>query len=103
MTTAWNPGLDRRPRCEQPACLLKHGQLNAERLAEYLVQMLAGSTPNAIQPDSECICPRPACTSCALSAIQGGRTYFTDSEWRHLDELGQWHHRRHRRKTRQRQ
>ena len=86
-----------RTPCTQPACLLRQKGLDPEFFAKVLVRALAGECLDDVVPEFCMIQARPQCTLCALRVMQGGRAYRTADEWRQLDGLGRWHHRRHRR------
>ena len=88
-----------RPHCTQPSCLLKQRGMCQERLAECLVALLAGKTPDVVVPGSAAICPRPRCANCAMRVIKGSPAFFTIAEWERLDALGRWHHCRERRRA----
>ncbi len=89
-----------RPQCTEPACLLKQEGMCREMLANCLVRLLAGEPPEALVTGAAVICPRPQCVDCALKVINGSAAFFTDSQWKRLDQLGRWHHRRQRRRAR---
>jgi hypothetical protein len=89
-----------RNTCVQTGCLLKQSGMNADKLAGYLVLMLAGKSPESIAAKTECICPRASCVDCARQVIEGGHAYFSEYEWTHLDNMAQWHRRRVARRNR---
>lgn len=89
-----------RPQCRQSGCLLKQDGMDGQRLAASLVQLLAGSPPESINPDCRCIEPRESCVRCALGVIEGGHAFNSGPEWKRLDQLGQWHRRRVSRRNR---
>jgi hypothetical protein len=85
-----------RLTCTQPGCPLKVHGYTTDDLADLLVRFMAGETRDALAPDAKGYSVGKNCRSCARNVMQGKRTYHTESEWQHLDELGQWHNRRHR-------
>jgi len=84
--------------CTQPWCPLKAHGFKAEDLADLLIRYLAGESREVMVPEAKRIAVRHVCRFCALNVMQGKNTYLTEPEWQRLDELGQWHHRRYRRK-----
>ena len=86
--------------CVQPDCLLRRVNLNVEYLAKILVGTLEGNSMDPLVPLSERINSRPHCTDCALRVLRGKRAFLTQPEWDHLNDLGQWHHRRSRKSDR---
>lgn len=90
----------RRMVCTQAGCLLRRPGLKARHLADLLARILAGQSLDDIVPESELISARPQCSQCALRVLQGKKAFRTEDEWRYLDELGHWHHRRQRRNRR---
>lgn len=91
-----------RTTCTHPNCLLKQPDFNAENLADVAIRLLSGESLGRIASRFERILARPQCKRCALHVMQGRKTYSTEQEWKRLDELGQWHHRRQRRSQRMR-
>ena len=87
-----------RMTCVEPACLLKKDGFQAQNIAEFFIQTLAGESRESIVPGIKQIVARPQCISCALRVMQGIKAYRTEAEWNHLDDLGHWHHRRQWRK-----
>ena len=84
--------------CTQPSCLFKREGFNSEHLANILIRTLAGERIEGMVLESERILARPQCFYCALRVMQGLKAYLTEAEWSCLDDLGDWHHRRQRRK-----
>lgn len=84
--------------CVQPGCLLRKDEFQAQNIADFLIQTLAGKSPESIVPGIEQIVARPQCTPCALRVIQGMKAYRTEAEWNHIDDVGHWHHRHLRRR-----
>ncbi|MBT8038804.1 MAG: hypothetical protein KJN78_01045, partial [Gammaproteobacteria bacterium] len=89
-----------RASCTQPDCLLRKAGLDQEILATFLVRLLAGEPVEKIAPGRDTISPRPLCKQCALRVLSGKNAYRTDAEWKKLDDLGHWHHRRQQRSLR---
>lgn len=96
------PATDYRSRklCTQPGCLLRRTGFSAEHLAGILIQLLSGKSMESLIGASERISARPQCVDCALRVMQGGKAFLSGAEWGHLDELGNWHYRRERRRQR---
>jgi hypothetical protein len=86
--------------CVQPDCLFRRAGLKAKHLAGFLVRILAGESLDNMVLESEQIEARLQCTDCALRVMQGQKSYRIEEEWKHLDDLGHWHHRRQRRRER---
>ena len=82
----------------QPWCLFKRECFKDEDLAGFIIQILAGNSLEDILPEAGQIVVRAECSLCALRVIQGRKACLTQAEWNHLDDLGQWHTRRQRRK-----
>jgi len=93
---ALKPG--HRATCTQPWCPLKVNGLKAEDLADWFVRFLAGESQEDLVPETRKFSVGRNCRSCAFNVMQGKKTYLTESQWQQLDELGQWHHRRYRRR-----
>jgi hypothetical protein len=87
-----------RIACSQPACLLKKQVSGARQLADITVQMLAGEPVSKFVSSSARILARPQCKSCALRIMEGKKAFRNVEEWKQLDDLGQWHNRRQRRR-----
>ena len=98
MNSSLVPNSGHRATCTQPWCPLKAHGFEAEDLADWFVRFLAGESREALAPEAKRFSVRQNCRSCALNVMQGKKTYLTESEWQRLDELGQWHHRRYRRR-----
>jgi len=86
-----------RTTCVQPYCLLKGAGMNAHHLAKLVVRILAGEPLESMVPKPKRISLRLQCVPCALRIMQGRKAYLTEYEWKRLDDLGHWHHRRQRR------
>ena len=84
--------------CTQPDCLLKHKGMDHESLARIVVHVLSGEPLEDFLKDFVHIKARSQCACCVLRFMNGGRAYLTELEWDYLNELGDWHRRRHRRK-----
>jgi len=84
--------------CGQPNCLLNRTGVDAEYLVEIIVHDLAGRLLKRPDPESRRVVTCPQCAPGALHVIQSGRVHQTKARLEHLIELGQWHHRRYRRK-----
>ena len=86
-----------RPTCRQPWCPMRRKTFAAEDIAERVLRDVSGKSAQDPLPEEKRITPGPYCRSCIVNIIQGKRTYHTEAEWKHLDEVGQWHYRRDRR------
>ena len=87
-----------RITCSQPACLFKKQVFGARQLADITVRMLAGEPVSKFVSSSARILARPQCKSCALRIMEGKKAFHSVEEWKQLDDLGQWHNRRERRR-----
>ena len=94
-----NAGVVARQRltCSQPGCPLKVHDYTREDLADLLVRFMAGEPRDEVAPDAKGYTVGENCRTCACNVMQGKQTFYSESEWQHLDELGQWHNRRHHR------
>ena len=68
-----------------------------EHVAEILIQALSREPAENLMTESERISVRPQCVYCIMRVMQGQKAHLTEAEWSHLDDLGHWHYRRHRR------
>ncbi|MFT5351592.1 MAG: hypothetical protein ACI9MF_002415 [Gammaproteobacteria bacterium] len=84
--------------CVQPDCPLKDSGLDSTCLAKILQKALAGNSLDSLIPEGKRIDMRSQCLECIERVMLGGRAFLTASEWDLLNELGQWHRRRERRR-----
>ena len=86
-----------RKTCTQPHCPFKAKGFKADDLPEEGRKFLDGALNGEMHSAAYGISFRPVCRLCAQNVMMGKKAFHTASEWKHLDDMGSWHARRHRR------
>jgi len=86
-----------RTICTQPDCMLRRPTLTKESIAKIVIHAISGEPMDALISPSERVEMRSQCMLCAMRVLDGGKAYLSESEWQYLDDMGDWHTRRHRR------